>query len=152
LTDREQPEARLEPASAHYLSEARLCLARIKKRNEPHICWKRVRSSHELTFFGIGLRAIASSVLEALNQHRQAIAKRVRYRNRCGRCEANGGFTRHDLRRRWVRVIVDRTVQVYRIVVARWRCSRCGHVFTDLPDFPAALPAIRQRQPAPLGT
>ena len=101
---------------------------------------------------GIGLRAIVSSVLEALNQHRQTIAKRARYRNRCGRCEANGGFTRHDLRQRRVRVIVDRTVQVCRIVVARWRCSRCGHVFTDLPDFPAALSAVRQRQPATLGT
>lgn len=91
------------------------------------------------------------SVAEALNQHRRAVAKGTRYRNRCGRCEANGGFTRHDLRRRQVRVIVDRTVQVCSIVVARWRCSRCRHVFTDLPDFPVALSALRQRQPAPFG-
>jgi len=100
---------------------------------------------------GIVLPAIISPVSEALNQHRQAIANRARYRNRCGRCEANGGFTRHDLRRRLVRVIVDRTVQVVRIVVARWRCSRCGHVFTDLPDFPGATSAVRQHQPAPFG-
>ena len=97
------------------------------------------------------MSATPSPVLEALNQHRQAVSKGTRYRNRCGRCEANGGFTRHELRRRGVRVIVDLTVQVCSIVVARWRCSRCGHVFTDLPDFPAALPAVRQRQLTALG-
>jgi hypothetical protein len=51
-----------------------------------------------------------------------------------------------------VRVIVDLTVQVCSIVVARWRCSRCACVFTDLPDFPVALPALRQPQPAALGS
>jgi hypothetical protein len=32
-------------------------------------------------------------------------------------------------------VIVDRTVQVRSIIVARWTCSRCRQRFTDLPDF-----------------
>jgi hypothetical protein len=99
----------------------------------------------------IALSTTASSVLLALDEHRQAVCEGRRYRNRCGRCEANGGFTRHELRRRQVRVIVDLTVQVCSIVVARWRCSRCGLVFTDLPDFPVALSALRQSQPAAHG-
>ena len=96
----------------------------------------------------IGLVATATSILAALEQHQQAVSDRVRYRNRCGRCEANSGFTRHELRRRQVRLIVDFTVQVFSIVVIRWRCSRCGLVFTDLPDFPVALPALCLSQPA----
>jgi hypothetical protein len=92
------------------------------------------------------LIATATSILAALDRHQQAVSDRVRYRNCCGRCQANGGFKRHELRRRQVRVIVDLTVQVHGIVVARWRCSHCGLVFTDLPDFPAALPTLRQHQ------
>ena len=80
----------------------------------------------------------------ALDRHQQAIRDGVRYRNRCMRCQATGGFTRHELRRRQVRVIVDLTVQVCAIVVARWRCSRCRYVFTDLPDFHPALPQVCQ--------
>jgi hypothetical protein len=87
----------------------------------------------------------ASSVLQVLEQHQQAVRQGRRYYNCCSRCEATGGFTRHELRRRKVRVIVDLTVEVCSIVVARWRCSRCECVFTDLPDFPAALSALRQR-------
>jgi hypothetical protein len=80
----------------------------------------------------------------ALDRHQQAIRDGVRYRNRCMRCHATGGFKRHELRRRQVRVIVDLTVQVCVIVVARWRCSRCRCVFTDLPDFHFALPKVRE--------
>ena len=93
----------------------------------------------------------STSVSEALDRHQQAVDAKRRYRNRCSRCEANGGFTRHELRRRKVRVIVDLTVQVSSIVIARWKCSLCGYVFTDLPGFPAALSALRQHKPAALG-
>jgi hypothetical protein len=34
-----------------------------------------------------------------------------------------------------VRFIVDLVVQVLSVVIARWRCTRCHHVFTDLPSF-----------------
>lgn len=92
----------------------------------------------------IVVSATPSSISEALEKHRQAIDAKTRYRNRCNRCKANGGFTRHELRRRKVRVIVELAVHVISIVVARWRCSRCGHKFTDLPDFRPALPALRE--------
>ena len=59
----------------------------------------------------------------------------MRYRERCSRCDATSGFTRHEVRRRLLRLIVDLTVQVHVIVVARWKCSRCQHVFTDFPSF-----------------
>jgi hypothetical protein len=83
----------------------------------------------------IVLPAPSPSVLEAVEQHQKAVSCGRRYRNQCRRCEANGGFVRHELRRRQVRLIVLLTVQVLWIVVARWKCSRCGHRFTDLPDF-----------------
>ena len=58
-----------------------------------------------------------SSVLSALDRHREAVSKGVRYRNRCPRCEATSGFAPHELRRRRVRVIVDLAVQVFAIVI-----------------------------------
>lgn len=76
-----------------------------------------------------------SSVPAAIDQHRKAISEAIRYFHRCSRCEATSGFTRHEARRRQVRVIVDGTVQVFWIVVIRWKCSRCALVVTDLPDF-----------------
>jgi len=99
----------------------------------------------------IVLDAGSPSVLEAVEQHQRAVSAGRRYRNRCGRCEAASGFTCHERRRRKVRVIVDLTVQVLSIVVIRWRCSRCGLGFTDLPDFPAAASALCQRQPDAAG-
>lgn len=99
----------------------------------------------------IVLASTTSSILSVLDQHREAISKGVRYRNRCTRCEATSGFTRHELRRRRVRVIVDLAVQVFAIVIIRWRCSRCRHVFSDLPDFPVAVPPLCQYQPDAFG-
>ena len=77
-----------------------------------------------------------------LRWHRQLVAKKWDYSERK---EKKPG------RPRIRQVIVDLTVQVHWIVVARWRCSRCGRVFTDLPDFPVALPTLRQPEPAALG-
>ncbi len=81
----------------------------------------------------IVLAATRSPVLAALDRHQEAISKGVCYRKRCVRYIATGGFTRHELRRRQVRVIVNLIVEVHRIVIARWRCSQCGLLFTDLP-------------------
>ena len=79
------------------------------------------------------MAATRSPVLAALDRHQEAISKGVCYRKRCVRYNATGGFTRHELRRRQVRVIVNLIVEVHRIVIARWRCSQCGLLFTDLP-------------------
>ena len=84
-----------------------------------------------------------SPVLVAMDRHQRAISKGARYRQRCNRCEATG-FTRHELRRRSLRVIVELTVQIHSIIVIRWKCSQCGHVFTDLPDFRTPLPTVCQ--------
>lgn len=43
------------------------------------------------------------------------------YRDRCLRCNATGGFTIHERRRRGLRVISDLFVQVRRIIVIRWK-------------------------------
>jgi len=79
--------------------------------------------------------ASTSSILAAIHEHNEAVGKGVRYRNWCKRCEATSDFKCHELRRRGIRVIVDRTVQVLSMIVARWTCSRCRQRFTDLPDF-----------------
>lgn len=81
------------------------------------------------------MAATRSSALTSLEEHREAVSKGVRYRERCSRCDATSGFTRHEVRRRLLRLIVDLTVQVHVIVVARWKCARCRHVFTDFPSF-----------------
>lgn len=34
-----------------------------------------------------------------------------------------------------MRIIVGLVVQLVSVIVARWRCTRCCYVFTDLPEF-----------------
>jgi len=63
----------------------------------------------------------------------------ARYREMCGRCGHRGGFKRHDLRPRGLRLIVEHTVLCMTIWLARWRCWKCRHVFTDYPDFRTSL-------------
>ena len=96
-------------------------------------------------------RLALSSVLEAIELHRLRVSRGLRYSERCTRCESSIGFTKHEARRRQVRVLVDLTVQIVKITILRWRCVACRRVFTDLPDFPASLPAVRDALPARLG-
>ena len=105
------------------------------------------RSSEQQNISWIVLSDTLSPILVAMDRHQQAISKGARYRQRCNRCEATSGFTRHELRRRTLRVIVDLTVQIHSIILIRWKCSRCERVFTDLPDFRTSLPTLRQRKP-----
>lgn len=81
------------------------------------------------------MAAAISTVLAAVERHQQQVFHDVHYFNRCRRCDAQGGFKRHEARRRRLRVIVDATVRVLVIVLVRWRCSRCRQVFTDYPPF-----------------
>jgi hypothetical protein len=39
------------------------------------------------------------------------------------------------LRRRGLRLVVEHTVLCMTIWLARWRCRKCRHVFTDYPSF-----------------
>jgi hypothetical protein len=92
------------------------------------------------------LAAAGSSVQDVLQRHSEAIRSGRSYRERCSRCDATGGFRRHELRRRQLRVIADLTVQVHAIVIARLRCSQCRCVFTDFPSF--VLPYRRYAGPS----
>ena len=66
---------------------------------------------------------------------RQRGADRPCYRKACARCDADGRFAPHDLRRRGLRLIVDHSVLCVTVWLARWRCRKCRYVFTDYPDF-----------------
>jgi len=62
-------------------------------------------------------------------------SERVGYRKFCARCDAPGPFAPHDARRRGLRAIVEQSVVVLTLWIARWRCRKCRHVFTDTPPF-----------------
>ena len=61
------------------------------------------------------------------------------YRELCSRCGQPGPFAPYELRRRGLRLVVEHTVLVVSIWLARWRCRKCRHVFTDYPDFRTSL-------------
>jgi hypothetical protein len=97
------------------------------------------------------LATTSPSILDAIAKHQEAIFQNVRYRKRCLRCDATEGFKKHELRRRKIRVILSLTVQVLSIVLVRWKCLRCGLVFTDWPDFRTPVPTLCQHEPAAAG-
>ena len=72
-------------------------------------------------------------------------AVRTRYRKSCARCPNLERFAPHDVRRRGLRLLVEHAVLGASCVIcmavwlARWRCCKCGHVFTDYPDFRTPL-------------
>ena len=77
-----------------------------------------------------------ASEVEAHNHAvRQQGADRTCYRKVCARCDADGRFAAHDLRRRGLRLIVDHSVLCVTVWLARWRCRKCRYIFTDYPDF-----------------
>jgi hypothetical protein len=148
----------LEARLVEYFLEARpLFGGAHKKRNEPHSgCTEGpFLSDKHLGCLSSGafivVADLGSSVLESIELHRRRVSAGWRYRECCNRCESSSGFTKHEARRRQVRVLVGLTVQIVKIAILRWRCVACRCVFTDWPDFPASLPAVRDALPARLG-
>jgi hypothetical protein len=70
-------------------------------------------------------------------------AERTCYRKFCARCESPGPFAPHDVRSRGLRTIVEHTVLLLTVWIARWQCRKCRHVFTDYPDFRTPLQTVR---------
>ena len=79
------------------------------------------------------------TTVDEVEKHNDAVrrrgAERACYRKACARCDAEGRFAPHELRRRGLRLIVGQTVLCLTVWLARWRCRRCRYVFTDYPDF-----------------
>lgn len=78
-----------------------------------------------------------------VEQHNQSVrrrgSERACYRKCCARCHSPAPFAPHEVRPRGLRVIVNRTVIVLTVWLARWRCRKCRHQFTDYPDFRTPL-------------
>ena len=110
--------------------------ARIRRGTCP-VCFahSRTRSSTTNVSFLFGVADQHSSVVDAIQRHEDRVFHGAPYADRCIRCEQNSGFSCHERRKRTVRVIVDATVQVFHIVLARLRCLHCRRVFVDYPDF-----------------
>jgi len=77
-----------------------------------------------------------------VNQHDLAVRtvseNRVRYRENCPSC--NGQlFAPHEVRPRFLRLIVAEHVVVMTLRIARWRCLECRRIWTDYPPFCLAI-------------
>ncbi len=68
---------------------------------------------------------------------------RVRYRNNCPHCEHRDDFAFHDVRDRKLLVLIGGGVVAILIALARWKCRRCGHSFTDYPFFRSPPSPVR---------
>ena len=79
-------------------------------------------------------------------QHNQGVqrvgANRTCYVELCARCKAKDDFAPHDVRRRGLRIVLETSVLVVVVWLARWRCRKCRYVFTDYPDFRTPVQAI----------
>ncbi len=78
---------------------------------------------------------LGPSVLEAIELHRLRVSGGWRYFECCTRCESSIGFTKHEARRRQVRVLVGLTVQIVKITILRWRASLVGACSPTCPTF-----------------
>jgi hypothetical protein len=47
------------------------------------------------------------------------------------------------VRSRGLRTIVEHTVLLLTVWIARWQCRKCRHVFADYPDFRTPLQTVR---------
>ena len=73
---------------------------------------------------------------------RQPGERRRCYLQYCTDCQSEASFAFHDLRARGLRVIVSdpvRAVICLTVLLARWKCLKCGRRFTDYPDFRTAV-------------
>ena len=73
---------------------------------------------------------------------RQRGKRRRRYLQYCTGCHSEASFAFHDLRARGLRVIVSnpvRAVICLTVLLARWKCLKCGRRFTDYPGFRTAV-------------
>lgn len=84
-----------------------------------------------------------SQTVSEVQQHNRAVVQRgtarACYRKFCARCQEEGPFSPHDVRSRGLRVVINQMVVSMTVWLARWRCRRCRHVFTDYPDFRTSL-------------
>ena len=103
------------------------------------------RSSNQKA--AINIEQATPPIVSEIEQHNRAVrqpgATRACYREFCARCEAPGPFSPHDLRERGLRVVVNLVVVCLTVWLARWRCRKCRHVFTDYPDFRTPVQALR---------
>lgn len=91
-----------------------------------------------------------------VDEHNAKVRKRgpdrACYVECCARCEASrDDFGPHDVRSRGLRIVLGNAVLFVTVWLARWRCRKCGHRFTDYPDFRTPLQAIRRLVVAQLG-
>jgi len=84
------------------------------------------------------------TILEKIEAHRQAVlsSQVPEDLTTCPRCHQRPPvFKLHDVRQRNFRVIIENLVHLLQGLLARWKCTLCGHCFTWYPDF--ALPYKR---------
>jgi len=83
-----------------------------------------------------------------VDEHNASVRKRgsdrACYVESCARCHASDSFRPHDVRRRGLRFILPHGVLVIIVWLARWQCRKCGHRFTDYPDFRTPVQALRR--------
>ena len=84
------------------------------------------------------------TILEEIEAHRQAVLSSQVPEDliTCPRCHQRPPmFKLHDVRQRNFRVIIENLVHLLQGLLARWKCTLCGHCFTWYPDF--AIPYKR---------
>ena len=81
------------------------------------------------------------TILEKIKAHTQAVLSNQVPDDLtiCPRCHQNPPlFKLHDVRQRNFRVIIENLVHLLQGLLARWKCTLCGHCFTWYPDFAIA--------------
>ena len=93
--------------------------------------------------FAVSIKLPSPTTVSEVEEHNRVVRRqsddRACYRKFCSRCQQPGPFSPHELRRRGLRLVVEHTVLGLMIWLARWRCRKCRHVFTDYPDFRTSL-------------
>lgn len=93
---------------------------------------------------GIDAKTSCDSVLDEISLYESRVTAGRCGQQICARCGEEPRFRRHELRYRQLRVIVNSTVLVRQLLIARWRCPACRYVFTDYPSFRPSVQALRQ--------
>lgn len=78
------------------------------------------------------------TILEKIEAHTQAVLSNQVPDDLtiCPRChQSPPEFKPHDVRSRKFLVVIENLVHVLQGLLARWKCTLCGHCFTWYPDF-----------------
>ena len=78
------------------------------------------------------------TILEKIEAHKQAVLSNQLPDDLtiCPRCHQNPPeFKPHDVRSRKFLVVIENLVNIREGLLARWKCTLCGHCFTWYPDF-----------------